>query len=391
MPKGSKTTLFISSTCYDLSQVRSDLKEFIESIGMEPILSELDSFPVDPFQDNFNNCLETVKNRTDIFILIVGGRYGSITDAGKSITNLEYLEAKAKGMPKYVFVKEDIITLLPIWKTNPDADYRAVVDTPLLFDFIVNLRDSGETWVFPFSNSQSIISTLKKQISYLFSDCLDLRAKANKSDPLVSSLGPKAFRLAVEKPKGWEWLLFAQVLADKISSLTSKRLDVELGISFGEPIPLGEFHEVTSWVSSRFSFICTTTQQLSKALNTGLTKAVGEPGETGDLQRIVHLATRISDGYEQFLDWKLIFNRISCAEEFTTLINLASEFSSNAIREIEEFSASLYSTLEEHIKNNYKEETVVKITLTLTIPDSEPFLNELNRIGSVYGLELDID
>lgn len=35
-----------------------------------------------------------------------------------------------------------------------------------------------------------------------------------------------------------------------------------------------------------------TIEQLSGALNNGFIKAVGEPGEHGDIKRIVHLATR---------------------------------------------------------------------------------------------------
>ncbi len=388
MPKGSKTTLFVSSTCYDLSQVRADLRDFSGSLGLEPILSEFDSFPVNPNQNTLSNCLEAVKNRTDIFVLVVGGRYGSIADAGKSITNLEYFEAKAKGIPKYVFVKEDILALLPIWKTNPDADYSSVVDNSSLFEFIADLRDSGDVWVFPFSNAQSIISTLRKQLSYLLADCLDLRAKAHESDPLISSLGPKAFRLALEKPIGWEWLLFAQVLSDEIATHGSKRLDTELGISFGEPTPLDEFQDVTAWVFSRFRWIATTVEQLSKALNVGFLKAVGEPGEPGDLKRIIHLAKRIGDGYEQLLDWKLQFLRVSCDDEFEPLMRLASDFSSNAIQEVEEFSANLYSTIEGHIKNinTYEKGTVITITLTLTVPDTDPFSEEIARLGALYGL-----
>ena len=388
MPKGNKTTLFVSSTCYDLGQVRADLRDFSESIGFEPILSEFDSFPVNPNQNTLSNCLEAVKNRTDIFVLVVGGRYGSIADAGKSITNLEYFEAKAKGIPKYVFIKEDVLALLPIWKANPDADYSSAVDNPSLFEFISDLRDSGDVWVFPFSNAQSIIGTLRKQLSYLFADCLNLRAKAHGSDPLVASLGPKAFRLAVEKPIGWEWLIFAQVLSDEIASHNSKRLDAELGISFGEPTSLEDIHDVTAWVSSRFGWMSTTIEQLSRALNDGFIKAVGEPGESGDLKRIVHLAKRIGDGYEQLLDWKLQFLRVSCDEEFETLMKLASEFSSNAIREVEEFSANLYVTIDGHIQNidSYEKGTVVTITLTLTVPDTEPFSEEIARLETLYGL-----
>lgn len=385
MPKGSKTTLFISSTCYDLSQVRTDLRDFVESIGMEPILSEFDSFPINPNESTLNNCLENVRNRTDIFVLVVGGRYGSVVDTGKSITNLEYFEAKAKRIPKYIFIKDEILALLPIWKANPDADYSSVVDNSSLFKFIVDLRESGDVWVFPFSNAQNIIGTLRKQLSYLFSDCLDLRAKMQGGDQLLASFGTKAFGLAVEKPAGWEYLLFAQVLADKIASHNAKRLDVELGIGFGEPILLDKLHDVTAWVSSRFGWMSATIEQLSGALNNGFVKAVGEPGEPGDIKRVVHLATRINDGYEQLLDWRLQFLRVHCEDEFKMLIKLASELPSNAIKEIEEFSEHLYTKLEGHIRNvdSYEKGTVVSITLNLTTPVTEPFLEEVERLRSI--------
>ncbi|PRY63518.1 uncharacterized protein DUF4062 [Vreelandella songnenensis] len=384
MSKGSKATLFVSSTCYDLSQVRADLRDFSESLGLEPILSEFNTFPVNPNQNTLSNCLEVVKSRADIFVLIVGGRYGSITDAGKSITNLEYFEAKAKGIPIYVFIKEDILPLIKIWKDNPTGDYSSIVDSPSLFEFVVNLRDSGDGWVFPFVNAQNIISTLREQLSYLLSDCLELRAKAQKSDPLIYDLEPKAFRLALEKPAGWEFLLFAEVLSDELAKLESKRLDSELGISFGKPKRLEDLKELTSWVSSSCSWISSTIHHISKALNQGFVKAVGEPGQSGDLKRIIHLAKRVGEGYEQLLDWKLQFLRVSCDDIFLKLIEITSNLSSNAIKEIEEFSESLYSIIENDIKSS-EPGYVRRITLTLTVPDTESFFEEINRLKNLYG------
>ena len=90
-----KPSIFVSSTCYDLKQIRQDIREFIEAdLGYEAILSEYNSFPIDPDKDTINNCLRVVEQRADIMVLIVGSRYGYITDHGeKSITNLEYLRA----------------------------------------------------------------------------------------------------------------------------------------------------------------------------------------------------------------------------------------------------------------------------------------------------------
>lgn len=131
-----------------------------------------------------------------------------------------------------------------------------------------------------------------------------------------------------------------------------------------------------------------TIEQLSNALNTGFIKAVGEPGESGDVARIVHLAKRIGDGYEQLLDWRLQFLRVSCEEEFENLMNLASNFSSNAILEVEEFSANLYINIEDYIKkiDSCEKKDTLTITLTLTVPDTEPFSQEIERLESLYGL-----
>ena len=45
----TKPTVFVSSTCLDLKQIREDVKEFLDSnYGFNTILSEFESFPIDP-------------------------------------------------------------------------------------------------------------------------------------------------------------------------------------------------------------------------------------------------------------------------------------------------------------------------------------------------------
>ena len=87
-----KPVVFVSSTCYDLKQVREDLKDFFEeNYGFQTMLSEFDSFPIDPCKGTFENCIENVDKAADVFVLIIGNRYGYVMESGKSITNLEYL------------------------------------------------------------------------------------------------------------------------------------------------------------------------------------------------------------------------------------------------------------------------------------------------------------
>ena len=53
--------IFVSSTCYDLSQIRKDIRDFIAGLGHNPILSEQNDFQIDPQLDNWENCINAVK------------------------------------------------------------------------------------------------------------------------------------------------------------------------------------------------------------------------------------------------------------------------------------------------------------------------------------------
>lgn len=145
MPIGRKPTVFVSSTCYDLKQIRADIKEFFEEqLEFDILLSEYSTFPLDPNVGTLNNCLRAVDERADIFVLVVGCRYGSITKTGHSVTNMEYLRAKAKGIPIYAFVDKKILSALPLWEDNPNLNFQSTVDTPKLFEFVDSFRNNDE-------------------------------------------------------------------------------------------------------------------------------------------------------------------------------------------------------------------------------------------------------
>lgn len=181
----------MSSTCYDLKQIRQNIRTFIEDdLGYEAILSEYDSFPVDPDKDTVNNCLRVVEQRADIMVLIVGCRYGYVTERGeKSITNLEYLRARAKGIPIFVFIEQKIINILPVWQNNKEADFSNIVDSDKIFEFVDTLRSKGSNWVHEFNTGADIISCLKKQLAYLVNDSLCLRKHFSEENVSPKVLG----------------------------------------------------------------------------------------------------------------------------------------------------------------------------------------------------------
>ena len=72
----ARPRVFASSTYYDLKHVRASLEAFIESLGYDAVLSEKGNVAYNPEIPLDESCYREVLN-TDIFVLIVGGRYGA--------------------------------------------------------------------------------------------------------------------------------------------------------------------------------------------------------------------------------------------------------------------------------------------------------------------------
>src|SRR5947209_15106936 len=105
----SRTKIFVSSTFFDLAQVRDDIRTTITELGHEALLNEYPSFPVNPSIDTIENCKKAVRS-SDFFVLIIGGRRGSLDPvSGKSITNVEYDAALQSGIDCFIFVNEQMM------------------------------------------------------------------------------------------------------------------------------------------------------------------------------------------------------------------------------------------------------------------------------------------
>jgi hypothetical protein len=115
----AKPRIFVSSTYYDLKYIRASLELFIKSLGFEPVLSEKGDIAYTPDRPLDESCYREVEN-ADVFILIVGGRYGSEASAASkkpqktfferydSITKKEYDAAAEKDIPIYVLVEKGV-------------------------------------------------------------------------------------------------------------------------------------------------------------------------------------------------------------------------------------------------------------------------------------------
>lgn len=85
----AKPRAFISSTYFDLKNIRADLERFIKSQGYEPVLNERGHIAYGTKEKLEEYCYKEIQI-SDILISIVGGRYGSQSKIeNHSISNTE--------------------------------------------------------------------------------------------------------------------------------------------------------------------------------------------------------------------------------------------------------------------------------------------------------------
>ena len=384
-----RPAVFVSSTCYDLKQIRQNIRDFIEDdLGYEAVLSEYDTFPIDPDMDTVNNCLRVVEERANIMVLIVGGRYGYITDHGeKSITNLEYLRAKMKGIPIFVFIDQSILNILPIWKKNNTADFSEIVDSPKIFEFVDTLRNKDTNWVHEFNNGKDIIDCLRKQISYLVNDCLCLRQHFHKErvSPTVLQYSGRVFELAVEKPDAWEYLLFAAALKDNLDKLDDLRYDLKYGITFQNAILYDEPKEIIDFIQMKCEELSNRINLLNGIINNAFQEAIGEPGIPGNAEYIIYVAEKLVDVYKSVHEWSLEFRSIIVPEEFQNLLLCASKFSQSVIEDIENFISDYDKRINEAVLgvDEESEKKTLSFSLTLRGFDVTKLESEIKNIRNL--------
>ena len=241
-------------------------------------MAEHGSFAIDASQTTVNNSLRNVRENADVFVMIVGARYGSIDpNTDKSVTNLEFLEARARGVPAYVFVDSAVLAQLSVWRSNPEANYLGVVDTPRVFEFIDSFRGSGDVWTFPFVTAEDIVDTLRKQFAYLVQDALGLRQMAHGHDRLLEVLDGDALMVALRRDTHWEYRLFGTVLEAELDRRAPLRREIEYRLAQADVTHHINRNDVSPWALDRMHELGGFTRTVTAIVNDYLPQVQGDP------------------------------------------------------------------------------------------------------------------
>lgn len=93
--------VFVSSVIEGFEAYRMAARRGIESIDADPVMAE--DFGARPYSSE-RACLTEIDG-SDVFVLLLGERYGFETDQGISVTQQEFRYAKKIGLPVLVFVQ----------------------------------------------------------------------------------------------------------------------------------------------------------------------------------------------------------------------------------------------------------------------------------------------
>ncbi|WP_298529510.1 DUF4062 domain-containing protein [uncultured Christiangramia sp.] len=200
----AKPRIFVSSTCYDLNEVRDNLHSFIENLGYIPVFSDKNDVFYHPDLHSHEACLKEIET-CQIFILIIGGRFGGkyIYDTEKSIVNAEYEAARNLNLPIFTFIKREVhddhrffiknkIEKPEFYKELHYPSIEKQTTAGKIFKFIDDVRKADENNAyFTFEFTREIKSILLKQFAGLFYDFLWNRSKEKelkKTNLLLSNL-----------------------------------------------------------------------------------------------------------------------------------------------------------------------------------------------------------
>lgn len=192
--------VFISSTCYDLSEVRDTLVDFVTLYGFEAVLSERGDVFYHPDIHTHDSCLYEVGN-CQLMILIIGGRFGGsyVADTAKSIVNAEYSAAREQKTPVFTFIKRNVYSDHFVFLKNKKGNHLKNIVFPSIdnndhaekiFRFIDEVRLSPvNNGCFQFDFSREIVDLLRKQWAGMFYHFLQERSAREQFQTTTNLLG----------------------------------------------------------------------------------------------------------------------------------------------------------------------------------------------------------
>jgi hypothetical protein len=167
----ARPRVFISSTFFDLKQVRQDLERFVRDMGYEPVAHEKGQIPYGIGERLEKYCYKEI-GQIDILVHIVGGRFGSMSyDEAYSVSQMELKTAVERNKQVYVFVDSSVYAEYRMYLSNKAVEGIRYVsaDDKRILAFIEEIEAlPRNNQLIEFRHSDEIVVHLREQWAGLF-------------------------------------------------------------------------------------------------------------------------------------------------------------------------------------------------------------------------------
>lgn len=176
--------VFISSTYYDLRQVRNNVGNFIKELGYEPVMHERSGVAYTQTGPLEADCYHELAS-CDIVVCIIGNHFGSQSSNNKLSITMNELDTAIKNKKKvYIFIAHDVYIENRTYEQNREnGEFKsAYTDDIKIHEYIYELKNNTKVHLIePFETTDQIVATLKAQFAGLFQNLLSREASLTES------------------------------------------------------------------------------------------------------------------------------------------------------------------------------------------------------------------
>lgn len=178
--------VFVSSSIEDLHHLRDAIRDVISELSFQPVMSEYGDVGYLPNRSAAESCYNAVR-QCQIAILILGKRYGSVVEDGRSITHTEFVAARDSRLPVICLVDREVLIYKRMFDANRQRDTLIVpgMENPeKIFAFMDEIGSSPvNNTVLPFTSTHEARSLVKGQISHIVGELF-----SRPQDPIVADI-----------------------------------------------------------------------------------------------------------------------------------------------------------------------------------------------------------
>lgn len=123
------------------------------------------------------------------------------------------------------------------------------------------------------------------------------------------------------KPKGWEYRLYIEIMILNYEWLTEfSKEEADFWKNDYDETTIDSNAGIRDFITEKLEAFKEYTHEMSEAMNEKAADAFGEPGEPGDVEKIVYAAEEFFSVYRKWMRWKISFSKANAVQKYHRII-----------------------------------------------------------------------